>query len=175
MIEEGARRLILVGRTGLPPRRTGRTLDPNSTLGKRSRRCAPWRRWAPSVHCVSLDVRTKPRVRRFLDDYAADGWPPIRGVVHLAAVLDRRLISETTTADFEAAIASKLRSAQVLDRLLPDLDCFVLFSSMSTFLPQPGMVGYVAANAGLEALALDRRARGAARRSSSGAIGAARA
>jgi myxalamid-type polyketide synthase MxaE and MxaD len=162
MIEEGARRLVLAGRTGLPPRRDWSTLDPNSTLGKRAVAVRELEAMGAAIHCVSLDTSNETAVRQFLDDYSADGWPPIRGIVHLAAVLDRRLISETTIADFETAIASKLRSAEVLDRLLPDLDCFVLFSSMSTFLPQPGMVGYVAANAGLEALALDRRARGSA-------------
>jgi phthiocerol/phenolphthiocerol synthesis type-I polyketide synthase B len=160
MVEEGARRLILVGRGRLPKREDWRTLDPRSTLGKRVAAVRALEVMGASVHCVSLDVSDEAAVRSFLDEYETNGWPPIRGVVHLAALLDRRLISDTTTADFEAAIASKLRSAQVLDRLLPELDCFVLFSSMSTFLPQPGMVGYVAANAGLEALAFDRRARG---------------
>lgn len=161
MVEEGARRLILVGRGGLPKRQDWRSLDPQSTLGKRVVAVRELEAMGASVHCVSLDVSDEAAVRCFLDEYEADGWPPIRGVVHLAAVVDRRLISETTTVDFERAITSKLRSAQVLDRLLPELDCFVLFSSMSTFLPQPGMVGYVAANAGLEALAFDRRARAA--------------
>lgn len=161
MVEEGARRLILVGRGGLPKRQDWRTLDSQSTLGKRVAAVRALEAMGASVHCVSLDVSDEAAVRRFLDEHEAEGWPPIRGVVHLAAALDRQLIGEATTAGFELAIASKLRSAQVLDRLLPDLDCFVLFSSMSTFVPQPGMVGYVAANAGLEALAFDRRARGA--------------
>ena len=61
-----------------------------------------------SVHCVSLDVSDEAAVRSFLDGYVADGWPPVRGVVHLAALLDRRLIGETTTADFEAAYTQSL-------------------------------------------------------------------
>ena len=160
MVAEGARRVILVGRAGLPNRRDWATIDPASLLGRRIASVHELEALGASVHCVSLDVSDETAVQQFLEDYAAEGWPPIRGVVHLAAMLDRSLISDTTTADFAAALASKLRSAQVLDRLLPELDCFVLFSSMSTFLPQPGMVGYVAANAGLEALAFDRRARG---------------
>jgi acyl carrier protein len=53
-----------------------------------------------------------------------------------------------------------LRGAQLLDRLLPGLDVFVLFSSIGAFLPHPGVANYAAANAGLDALARDRRARG---------------
>lgn len=162
MVEEGARRLILAGRAALPRRRDWQALDAASPLGRRVAAVRALEAMGAAIHCVSLDVSDEVAVRRFLDDYEKEGWPPVRGVIHLAAVLDRRLISETTAADFEAAVAAKLRSAQVLDRCLPDVDCFALFSSMSTFLPQPGMVGYVAANAGLEALAMDRRARGAA-------------
>ena len=57
-------------------------------------------------------------------------------------------------------LQAKLRAAQALDRLLPDLDVFVLFSSIGGFLPHPGVANYAAANAGLDALAQDRRARG---------------
>jgi acyl carrier protein len=113
-----------------------------------------------SIHCPAVDVGDETAVAAFLADYAAEGWPSIRGVVHLAGVLDRRLIGETNQAQFEAAIAGKLRGAQTLDHLLPNIDCFVLFSSTTTMLPQTGIAAYVAANAGLEALALDRRARG---------------
>jgi acyl carrier protein len=61
---------------------------------------------------------------------------------------------------FNAVLTPKLRGAQWLDRLLPDLDLFVLFSSTGAFLAQPGQANYAAANAGLDALAQDRRARG---------------
>jgi myxalamid-type polyketide synthase MxaE and MxaD len=65
-----------------------------------------------------------------------------------------------STAAFDAALATKLRGAQSLDRLLPDLDQFVLFSSIGAILPQSGTANYAAANAGLDALAMNRRAEG---------------
>ena len=134
MVEEGARRLILSAAAGCRNARIGARSTLFHARSSALRQCARWKPWARPCIAFRSMCPTKPP-SMFPDEYEADGWPPIRGVVHLAAVLDRRLISDTTTADFEVAIASKLRSAQVLDRLLPELDCFVMFSSMSTFLP----------------------------------------
>lgn len=160
MVEEGARRLILMNRSGLPARRTWAGIDPATPVGKRVAAVRALECLGASIQCPAVDVADEAAVAVFLSDYAAEGWPPIRGAVHLAGVLDRRLVSETSPAQFEAALAGKLRGAQVLDRLLPDIDCFILFSSMTTVLPQAGIAAYVAANAGLEGLALDRHARG---------------
>ncbi|HEY8612553.1 MAG TPA: beta-ketoacyl reductase, partial [Roseomonas sp.] len=59
-------------------------------------------------------------------------------------------------------LAPKLTAAENLDRLTAadPLDLFLLFSSATTSLGNPGQANYVAANAGLEALARRRRARG---------------
>jgi NAD(P)-dependent dehydrogenase (short-subunit alcohol dehydrogenase family)/acyl carrier protein len=160
LVEEGARRLILMNRSELPSRRTWADIDPTTPLGKRIAAVRAMESLGASIQCPAVDVADEAAVATWLADYSAEGWPPIRGVIHLAGVLDRRLIGETSPAQFEAATAGKLRGAQVLDRLLPDLDCFVLFSSTTTLLPQAGIAAYVAANAGLEGLAIDRRARG---------------
>ena len=162
LVKEGARRLILMGRTALPPRREWTSVDATSRAGKRITGVRRLESMGASVQCAAVDVSDEAAVREFLAGYEAEGWPPIRGVLHLAAKLDRRLIEHFTRESFEADLRAKLRSAQVLDRLLPDLDCFVLFSSQITLIPQPGMSAYAAANAGLEVLAIDRRARGAA-------------
>jgi myxalamid-type polyketide synthase MxaE and MxaD len=160
LVEEGARRLILMSRSGLPPRRAWAGIDPATPVGKRIAAVRAMERLGASIQCPAVDVADEAALTAWLTDYSAEAWPPICGVMHLAGVLDRRLIGETSQAQFEAAAAGKLRGAQLLDRLLPDLECFVLFSSMTTMLPQSGIAAYVAANAGLEALALDRRARG---------------
>ena len=160
MVEDGARRLILAGRGELPPRRTWRTLDPHSKVGRRVATVRELENMGAAIHCWTVDLSDEDAVSGLLAGYAGEGWPPIRGVIHLSAVFEPRLMEEMTQPSFDTSLRAKLRSAQVLDRLLPDLDCFVLFSSTSTLLPLSGMSAYVAANTGLEALAADRRSRG---------------
>jgi acyl carrier protein len=70
------------------------------------------------------------------------------------------LAARMDMATFDAVLQSKLSSAVHLDRLLPDLDLFVMVSSTGAWLAQPGQANYAAANAGLDALAQARRARG---------------
>ena len=88
--------------------------------------------------------------------------PPIVGVIHAAAVLDDGAASSMTAERFAPVLAAKLAIAENLDRLTADDDLafFVLYSSATTALGNPGQANYVAANAALEALARRRRAAG---------------
>jgi phthiocerol/phenolphthiocerol synthesis type-I polyketide synthase B len=160
LVRRGARRLVLLGRTALPPRPSWSTLDAHSNVGRRVAAVRALEALGASVHLATVDVGDEVQLCRFLDAYAAEGWPPIRGVIHAAGSFDNRLASAMDRTAFDAVLAPKLRGAQLLDRLLPDLDVFVLFSSTGAFLAQAGQANYAAANAGLDALALDRRARG---------------
>ena len=44
-----------------------------------------------AVHTPAVDVSDEAALRAFLDRYAAEGWPPIRGVIHAAVALDNQL------------------------------------------------------------------------------------
>jgi acyl carrier protein len=57
-------------------------------------------------------------------------------------------------------LSGKAQGALNLDRLLPDLDLFILVSSTAALMPYPGQSIYAAANAALDALALQRYGRG---------------
>lgn len=157
---QGARRLVLLGRTPLPARNTWASVDPASPAGERIAGVRALEAAGVSVHLATVDLGDASQLQSFLEAYAAEGWPPIRGVVHAAAALDNHLVRDMDAAAFDAVMASKLRAAQWLDRLLPELDLFVLFSSIVAVIGQSGEANYAAANAGLEALAQSRRARG---------------
>jgi myxalamid-type polyketide synthase MxaE and MxaD len=87
---------------------------------------------------------------------------PLRGVFHCAAVLDDALLEDVTPAGLQRVLAPKVDGALALHQasLGLDLDCFVLFSSVSAILGPQGQVAYAAANACLDALASWRQGQG---------------
>lgn len=160
MAANGARRLVLLNRTPLPPREAWSKADPATETGRRIAAIRELEAAGVAVHAAAVDVSDEAELRAFLDRYNAEAWPPIRGAIHAAGRLDNHLAGALSREAFDAVLEPKLRAAQLLDRLLPDLDLFVLFSSTGAFLAQSGQANYAAANAGLDALAHDRRARG---------------
>ncbi|MBI1216326.1 MAG: SDR family NAD(P)-dependent oxidoreductase, partial [Alphaproteobacteria bacterium] len=88
--------------------------------------------------------------------------PPLKGIVHAAAVFDDGLLSNMEEERFSRVLQPKTLGAWNLHSLsagLP-LDHFILYSSISTLIGNPGQGNYVAANAYLEALASWRQASG---------------
>jgi acyl transferase domain-containing protein/acyl carrier protein len=160
MAAAGARRLILLGRTALPPRAQWTGVSSDTESGRRIAAVCALEARGVAVHVAAVDVGDAAALEGFLARYEAEGWPPIKGVVHSAVIVNNHLSSSMERSAFEAVLGPKLRAAELLDRLLPELDLFVLFSSIGALLPQVGMANYAAANVGLDAIAHNRRARG---------------
>jgi acyl transferase domain-containing protein/NADPH:quinone reductase-like Zn-dependent oxidoreductase/acyl carrier protein len=89
---------------------------------------------------------------------------PLRAVFHAAGVLDDGVFSSLTPERFRHVFRAKALGAQHLDELTRDrdLDAFVLFSSVTATLGNPGQANYAAANGFLDGLAGQRRAGGMA-------------
>jgi len=160
LAEAGARRVVLMGRSALPEREQWSTVPPQSAAGRRIEGVRALEAMGVAVHLATVDVADEAQLRAFLDRHARQGLPPIRGVVHAAGSFANELALRMSAEAFDAVVAPKLAGAQALDRLLPELDLFVLFSSTGGFMAQPGQANYAAANAGLDALAHNRRLRG---------------
>jgi myxalamid-type polyketide synthase MxaE and MxaD len=160
LVERGARRIAIVGRTSLPPRSQWSSLPAGSREEQAASAIRIIEALGASVHYAAIDVGDAVALGRFLDSYASEGWPPIRGVVHAAGAIDDCLVAELTRRSLDAVLRAKSFGAWHLDRLLPQLDLFVLFSSVAATLAQPGQASYAAANAFLGALARERRRRG---------------
>jgi len=162
MVARGARRVILLGRTRLPPRSRWGATETGSRCARQIAAIRELEGLGASVHLAAVDVADAGQLRAFLDAFRAEGWPPIRGVVHAAGVLQDGLLSQLDTAALNAVLRPKMVGAWLLHRLLADapLDFFVFFSSAGSLLGQPGQGNYAAANAFLDALAHHRRAQG---------------
>ncbi|WP_156802360.1 type I polyketide synthase [Leeia oryzae] len=85
--------------------------------------------------------------------------PPLEGILHAAAVFDDKLIGNMDAQSIQSVLNAKLQSAWHLHQAsaaLP-LKYFVLYSSVTTAIGNPGQANYVAANAALEGLVALRR------------------
>jgi thioester reductase-like protein len=146
LVDRGARHLVLLGRSGTVSSEARELL---LTLDERG----------VEVRIERADVSEESELRRALEAIERD-LPPLRGVFHLAGVLDYGSLSEHRAEGFERAFAAKALGAWNLHRLTGDLDLFVMFSSLSATFASKGMANYAAANHFLDALALHRAAQG---------------
>ena len=162
MVEQGARRLILLGRTRMPPRSNWNSIETGSRLARQITAIRELESLGACVHLALADVADEGELSSFLDEFRAEGWPPIRGVVHAAGVLQDGLLVQLDAAALNTVLRPKVMGGWLLHSLLRDdnLDFFILFSSAGSVLGQPGQGNYAAANAFLDALAHHRRAQG---------------
>jgi myxalamid-type polyketide synthase MxaE and MxaD len=162
MVQQGARRLILIGRTPLPPRDRWAACDPTTREGQRVAAVRELEALGAAVHLAPIDLGDEPAVDAFFDAFEREGWPEVRGVVHCAAVADDRLLANVDQASLVSVMQPKAIGVWVLDRRLrrAPLDFFISFSSLGSLLGQAGQASYAAANAFLDAFAACQRADG---------------
>ncbi len=118
-------------------------------------------RYKCRVHVFPADVGEQSEVEKLLERIRAE-LPPLAGVAHLAGVLDDALLSQQNLERFRKVLAPKAFGASHLDRLTKDdeLDFFIVSSSVSSLFGSPGQANYATANALLDGLVAQRRARG---------------
>ncbi|WP_413811079.1 type I polyketide synthase [Streptomyces sp. OE57] len=115
-----------------------------------------------TAEVVRCELTDREAVAGVLDRLSAEGHP-VRAVVHTAGTSPLGPLSTAGPDHFAEALHTKVAGAAHLDQLLDDtgLDAFVLFSSISGVWGIGHHAAQAAANAYLEALASQRRARGA--------------
>ena len=148
LAERGARKLVLISRSG---RMDGHAQEAMTLM----------RSWGVEILALRCDV-TDPTQLADLFARIALELGSLRGVIHAAAVIDDALAQNLSEEQIQRVLAPKVQGALHLHHLtqtLP-LDFFVLYSSVTTILGNPGQAHYVAANTWMEALARQRRAQG---------------
>jgi NAD(P)-dependent dehydrogenase (short-subunit alcohol dehydrogenase family)/acyl carrier protein len=148
LVECGARHLVLASRRGASAPEAAAFVE-----GLRNK--------GAEVRVIPADMGSPADVQRVLRD-ASSGPIPLKGIFHLAMVVDDAPLSELTTERLRAVIAPKAQGAWHLHQSTKgmDLDCFVLFSSFSGIFGHQSQGNYAAANTFLDSLAHHRCALG---------------
>ncbi|WP_018262949.1 type I polyketide synthase [Methylobacterium sp. WSM2598] len=153
MVErEGARELVLVGRSGP----SDAALEALRGLEEQGAR----------ILVRSVDVADPDAVADLLRQMEREGCPPLAGIVHAAGLRDDGVLEQQSWDKYERVMAPKVLGAWNLHRAAQRagcaLDFFVCFSSAASLLGNSGQANYAAANAFLDALMAYRRSRGLA-------------
>ena len=147
LVDKGARHVALCSRRGVADAETATAIE-------------RWRSAGVEAHLFACDVTNETDVKTMLASIRKIG--PLKSVVHAAMILDDALIGNLSRERNQPVIDVKAKGAAVLDRLTraDSLDNFILFSSVTTLVGNPGQANYVAANGFLEGLARARRSAG---------------
>ncbi|GAA1564031.1 phthiocerol type I polyketide synthase PpsA [Actinomadura kijaniata] len=160
LVDLGARRFLLVGRHGLPPRsQWPRVRD--ARVRRQIAGVQALEALGATVKVLALDITDADRVAEALDP-SAHGLPPVRGVVHAAGVVRDAMVDKVERSGLHDVLGPKAVGAMVLHRIFPpgSLDFMVLFSSCGQFARLTGQASYASANSYLDALAAHRQAAG---------------
>ncbi|NOQ99846.1 acyltransferase domain-containing protein [Mycolicibacterium fortuitum] len=152
----GARRLVLLSRSGLGERASWSQTEPSAAI----RAVTALEERGVSVTIAAVDVGapgSADALRAVLRPL-----PPVRGVVHAAGVEAGALLLNTTSEEFAAAMHPKVDGTLALHEVFPpgQLDWMVLFSSCGYLAGFPGQGAYGCANAFLDVMARHRRSLG---------------
>ncbi|MCX2729531.1 amino acid adenylation domain-containing protein [Saccharopolyspora sp. NFXS83] len=162
LVKRGARRLILVSRSGLPERAGWSEAGADGTTGRNIRFVRELEALGAQPVVARLDITDESSLVDWLAEHRRGAPQPIRGVFHLAGHLQDTLVSDMDKAAYDAVHDTKVVGAHLLHRHLSDepVEHFVLFASIASLLTTAGQANYAAGNAFLDALAHHRRARG---------------
>jgi acyl carrier protein len=136
MISRGAKNLILLGASS------------DSVMAARKHF-----KEMPGVQAEAVDVSNLDALSALFDELAKRGLP-LRGVIHAAMKMDDGLCQDLTPDRLATVLGPKAGGAWNLHLLTRDLnlDFFVMVSSISSLVGNPGQGNYAAANAFLDAL-----------------------
>ncbi|RJE27111.1 polyketide synthase [Aspergillus sclerotialis] len=147
LVDRGARHLVLLSRS------VSRLSESNETFIR------TLRDRGTTVSLQSCDIADKEQLKAVLDN-CARCMPPIKGVIQGAMVLRDSIFEQMTWTSYMAALLPKVQGSWNLHELAPDLDFFVLLSSISGFGGNAGQANYAAGGSFQDALARHRAAQG---------------
>jgi phthiocerol/phenolphthiocerol synthesis type-I polyketide synthase A len=162
LADRGARRLVLAGRTPLPPRRCWDSDKSDTDVRRKIAAIRALESRGVSVDAVALDVGSSEAVQGLLARRDDNGAPPIRGVIHAAGVTESQFLTDIADDRLRRTMWPKIAGAQALHEAFPpaSLDFFYLTAAAGAIFGIPGQGAYAAANAYLDCFARARHRQG---------------
>lgn len=158
LASRGARHLTLIGRRGLPDRETWDSLTPDSPFASAVAAVRDLESSGTAVDVFAADASDPEQMATLFARFGSS-LPPIKGILHAAAVINPQPLAEVDLDSLAVEWQAKVLGAFVLHQVskaLP-LDFFVLFSSTTALLGAVGYAAYAAANQFLDGFAVYRR------------------
>ena len=148
LVERGAKSLVLISRSAKITGDSKKIIDELKDQGVK-------------IYIRACDVSDKSALSALIAEIQ-QVLPPLKGIVHAAMVLEDGLIRNMTQQQLLNVMNPKITGAWNLHEVTSEtkLDFFVLYSSATTFVGNPGQANYVAANSFLESLASYRKSKG---------------
>uniref|UniRef100_UPI002BFCA859 SDR family NAD(P)-dependent oxidoreductase n=1 Tax=Accumulibacter sp. TaxID=2053492 RepID=UPI002BFCA859 len=145
LAERGVGNLVLVGRRGLKTPGAKEIVEAFAAQGV-------------NVLAQACDISAANAVRTLVERVKTS-MPPLKGILHAATTYDDRLLATLDAESIASVLAAKLLGAWNLHQATLDvpLEHFIVYSSVTTAIGNPGQANYVAANAGVEGLTALRR------------------
>lgn len=156
-------KLVLIGRTTLPPRSEWeswlKTQSKEDGLSRKIAKLQSIEELGAEVLPLSADVTNMAQMEEAIAQ-AYNRFGQINGVIHAAGIAGERIMQVGSLEEAEHVMAPKVKGTLVLDKLLREvtLDFFVLSSSISSIVGNV-QVAYSAANAFLDAYAHQYRSK----------------
>jgi thioester reductase-like protein len=150
LVDKGVENIVITGR---------RKLD-NDMIQTLERLATP----LTKISYESIDIGNEESVLEILKRLQ-NSKTPLKGIFHLAGVLDDATLMEQDWSHFEKIYAAKVYGSFYLHQHSRNLDFFVMFSSIASDLGSPGQSNYAAANSFLEGISEFRKIQGLAAQS----------
>ncbi|KAK8023284.1 Compactin diketide synthase mokB [Apiospora marii] len=127
MVKEGARHVVLLGRSG-------------SSSPKVAELLARYEGTDVCMRAIACDVGSRESLDQAREEMK--GMPPVRGVVHGALYLRDAMFLNSSFEDYQNITRPKIRAAWSLHEMFPDLDFFISLSSVDAIIGHFGQSMY---------------------------------